>query len=483
MSPLASLLQPADPQGGSKPQQLYQQLKQLILAGQIAQGQRLPPSRELANHWQCGRNTVIQAYEQLAQDGFTRGRIGAGTYVCLPEPDSLIAAQPEPQQITPVKGLSRRGQHLSAYNRSREPASLLLQPGIPELQLFPWDQWRQHLNRVQRRHPQRLAGYGQPQGLPRLRQCLSQYLQESRGVRCQSEQILITSGAQQGISMVAALLLDEGDPVWIEDPGYLGARYGFQAQGAQLCPVPVDEEGLQLNQGLAQHPLPKLIYTTPSHQYPSGAVLSLPRRLALLQLAQEQGSWILEDDYDSEYRYDRRPLAAMQGLDQHQRVLYLGTLSKVMFPGLRLGYLVLPDSLVEPFCRYRSLLDLHPPLHLQAALAEFIESGGFSSHIRQMRQLYQQRRDYFWQLAKQQLRPHQLGPLPDAGLHACLRLNGNDRMLVRQLEQAGLGVRALSDYCLQQRQNGLVMGYAGCNEQQLEQGVQILAQYLGRARA
>ena len=332
--------------------QLYQAIRQRILDGQLPADSRLPSSRHLASQLQISRNTVMQAYEQLLAEGYIRGATGAGTFVNSLASDSLQQSSTVQDSKATLPGLSQRGQRLSQLGRGGGNSQLILAPGIPELDTFPWTEWRRLLNQDIRRAPRRLANYGQPQGYLPLRQALADYLRESRGVRCDAAQVVVTSGAQQGIELVARLCLEPGDRVWVEDPGYIGARGGFIAADVQLQPMAVDDEGLIPD---AQAAAPRLIYLTPSHQYPTGGTLPLARRLALIDLARQWNCWILEDDYDSEYRYEGRPLAAMQGLDPSGRVLYIGTLAKVMFPSLRLGYLVLPEHLVDSFCRYCSL--------------------------------------------------------------------------------------------------------------------------------
>ncbi|PPC78241.1 hypothetical protein C4K68_06305 [Pokkaliibacter plantistimulans] len=456
--------------------QLYQAIRQRILDGQLPADSRLPSSRHLASQLQISRNTVMQAYEQLLAEGYIRGATGAGTFVNSLASDSLQQSSTVQDSKATLPGLSQRGQRLSQLGRSGGNSQLILAPGIPELDTFPWTEWRRLLNQDIRRAPRRLANYGQPQGYLPLRQALADYLRESRGVRCDAAQVVVTSGAQQGIELVARLCLEPGDRVWVEDPGYIGARGGFIAADVQLQPMAVDDEGLIPD---AQAAAPRLIYLTPSHQYPTGGTLPLARRLALIDLARQWNCWILEDDYDSEYRYEGRPLAAMQGLDPSGRVLYIGTLAKVMFPSLRLGYLVLPEHLVDSFCRYRSLVDYHAPLHTQAAAARFIASGNLLGHIRKMRQLYAGRRDYLWQRLLPLVGSEQRCRLPEAGMHLCQRLpEADDSALSQYLMTQGVGCRALSAHCLQSPARGLVMGYAGYREDEIDRGVSIVQQAL-----
>ncbi|MFP8968248.1 PLP-dependent aminotransferase family protein [Pokkaliibacter sp. CJK22405] len=457
---------------GTQPRfrQLYQQLRDQILTGVLQAGTRLPSSRDLAKALGVSRNTVLQAFEQLLAEGFVSGKTGAGTFVQA-QPSQVLQQANQPGQSQAAPGLSARGERLTQVDRGN-PARViapLFSVGMPALDLFPWLEWRRLMNYQWQRGAQ-LAGYGDPQGYRPLREALATYLRDSRGVRCEADQILITAGAQQGIELVARLCLNPGDPVWMEDPGYIGALGGLRTAELTLVPRTLDNEGLCLEESDTP---PGLIYLTPSHQYPTGVTLSLNRRQQLIDYARRHGCWVLEDDYDSEFRYDSRPLASLQGIEGGQNVIYVGTLSKVMFPALRLGYLVLPKSLVAPFCRYRALVDYHPPLHAQAATAAFIEEGLLASHIRKMRHCYQRRRDFLWQHLADRMGAA-MPPRPQAGMHLCLPIQGDDQALALSANQHRMNIRPLSSYCLNAPDRGLLLGYAGYSEETMAAGLERL---------
>src|SRR5436309_10489439 len=376
--------------------QVYRSIRRAILGGALRPGGRLPPTRALAGEVGVARNTVLLAYEQLLAEGYAVGRVGSGTYVAASLPDTPLAsaAPPEtaagPASIAP-RALSAFGRHLlrdgavSAFPVPARPVRYDFRYGLPALDGKAVDLWRRlGRRRLGPRAPASL-GYGPPEGHLPLRQALADYLPRARGVQCRPEQIVVVNGSQQALDLAARVLLDPGDSVVVEEPHYLGARRAFLAAGASLVPVPVDADGLDP----ARLPRPaghvRLAYVTPSHQFPTGAVLSLPRRLALLAWARRAGAWVIEDDYDSEYRYEGRPIEALQGLDQGARVLYVGTLSKVLFPALRLGYLVLPEPLVPPFVRAKALTDRHTPTFEQEVLADLIGEGHFERHLRRTR--------------------------------------------------------------------------------------------------
>lgn len=338
----------AEAASGPLSRRLYRGLRERIQAGRLAPGSRLPSSRRLARELCLGRNTVLAALEQLVAEGFLETRPGAGTFIAdLPRlagssSASRLASAPAgaaPGTATAV-ALSSRGTRLLGYSAGPNARPGVFTPGVPALDRFPQALWQRLMRRHLHRAPTDWLGYQTHGGVPALREALCDYLRLSRSVRCRPEQILIVQGAQQGFELIARLLTDPGDRVWVEEPGYGGAKACFEAAGLEMRPVPVDDEGLRV---AADLPEPRLIQVTPSHQYPSGVTMTLGRRLALLEAAERHGSWIVEDDYDSEFRYGQRPIAALQGLDNGGRVLYVGTFSKVLYPGLRLGYVVLPE--------------------------------------------------------------------------------------------------------------------------------------------
>lgn len=362
--------------------QVYDQIRDAILGGRLAPGRRLPSTRALADELSVSRNTVLAAFDQLFAEGYTEGQVGSGTRVSRVLPEDVLAARTlsKKRSVTePVPGteLSAKGRALlAAKPRMHRSASVhTFRPGLPEIDRFPWTQWSRMVAKFWRNPPRTLVSYGDPGGHMPLRIAIADYLRAVRGLVCDAEQVIVTAGAQQAIDLASRALLDLGDKVWIEDPGYAGIKGVLTATEAELVPLPVDEQGLVVAEGRARAPEARMAVVTPSHQYPLGAVMSLARRLELLEWASESGAWILEDDYDSEYRYAGRPLSALQGLDRSGRVIYVGTFSKVMFPAIRLGYMVVPPSLAEPIIRIRRSLDDQTAIVMQPVLAEFIESG------------------------------------------------------------------------------------------------------------
>lgn len=456
--------------------QLMRLLRERIRSGQLAGNTRLPASRDLAHSLGLGRNTVLEAYEQLQAEGYLHSRHGAGTFV-----SGLFAGQPVPitQRDQPL-GLSQRGQML--FDSVGLPTGLYgaFAPGVPEIPLFPHACWQGLLARHQRQASGAMLGYTADGGLPQLREALAEYVQLSRGVRCRPEQVLITQGTQQAMELAARLLADPGDVAWLEDPGYVGAHAALRGAGLQLVPVPVDNEGLNPAAVTDTRP-PRLIYTTPSHQYPLGVVMSLPRRLALLAHAARSGAWILEDDYDSEFRYSSQPLPALQGLAQDERVIYIGTMSKVMYPGLRIAYMVVPDGLIDAFRRAHARLYREPPYVTQAALADFLLQGHFARHVRRMRELYQTRQHTLRSALA--CSPAHWLPLSSgkAGLHlmAHLPMQANEQALSHAAAAQGVVLRPLArNYLGLAPQKGLVLGYAGVNDHEIQHGVATLARLL-----
>jgi GntR family transcriptional regulator/MocR family aminotransferase len=467
--------------------QLYDGLRDAILSGRLRPGARLPSTRVLAGDLATSRNTVLAAFGQLLAEGYLEGRVGAGTTVARTLPETLLRARPEAAG-SPRSGvrprLSRRGAGIvRMHPPSGRGASVVgpFRPGLPGLEAFPFDVWTRLVARRWRHVPRQLLDYGHPAGHLPLREAVAAYLRESRAVRCEAGQVIIVSGAQQAADLAARVLLDPGEPAWVEDPGYPGARGALAAAGARIVAVPVDEEGLDVHAGAARSPGARLVYVTPSHQYPLGVTMSLNRRLALLEWASRSGAWILEDDYDSEYRYAGRPLAALQGLDPAGRVIYTGTFSKVLFPALRLGYLVVPTGLVDAFVAARALADRHPPSVPQAALADFIEGGHFARHIRRTRALYAERQAALVRAARRALDGVLTVPPAESGMHLVgwLPEGADDRRAAEAAQRHGIEAPPLAAYRVRrQGRAGLVLGYAAFSPRELEDGVERLARSL-----
>lgn len=469
--------------------QLYNALRQAILAGRLRAGQRLPATRVFASQLGVSRNTVLLAFDHLLAEGYLNGKTGSGTYVTDVLPEALLHARQsrstKEQTIGKARRISQRGQVMAGARVSSTsvPEEIQpFQPGLPALNDFPHDLWARIVARQLRILPRQVFGYGDPAGYRPLRAAIAAYLRTARAVRCETEQVIIVNGSQQALDLTARLLLDPGETAWIEDPGYMGAKGALIGAGVKLVPVAVDEEGLNVEQGVARDPHAGLVYVSPSHQYPLGVTMSLSRRLQLLEWANRSGAWILEDDYDSEYRYAGRPLSSLQGLDVNERVIYLGTFSKVLFPALRLGYLVVPPDLIEPFVAAKALADRNCSLLEQAALAEFIEDGHFGRHIRRMRLLYQHRQKIFIEAVKHELDDQLTIRESEAGLHVVgwLPNDTDEKRVAGRTSRLKLTTPPLSLYTIETRHSpGLILGYAAFDEKAIRDGVRRLAQALG----
>lgn len=472
--------------------QLYEKLRQRILDGRLEAGERLPSTRMLADELGLSRNTVKAAYEQLAAEGYIESRVGAGSRVTaeLPEAGLTLPAHPAPMKREPpplsavdTPLLSRRGQQVLKAGRLPEPARTVpFAAGIPALDAFPRRQWNRLAAQVRSREGEQELVHGAAQGFGPLRREIAAYLNTARGVRCTADNVLVLSSSQQGLDLAARVLLDPGDEAWIEEPGYLGARGALVAAEARAVPVPVDEEGIDVEGGRSLAPGARLAYVTPSHQFPLGHVCSLKRRLELLAWASEAGAWILEDDYDSEYRYRGHPVPSLQGLDESGRVIYVGTFTKVLFPSLRLAYLVCPPQLVEAFVAARTLQDGHVPTHSQAITAEFLGQGLFSAHLRRMRALYAQRQETLRRLVDLYLGDAVSLRTSVAGMHLVAHLpeGADDRRLSAEAARRGVATPPLSRYYMgEAKEAGLLLGYTAFSEERQEAGIQTLAKILG----
>jgi GntR family transcriptional regulator/MocR family aminotransferase len=474
--------------------QLYEGLREAILSGRLRPGARLPSTRVLAGDIGASRNTVLAAFGQLVAEGYLEGRVGAGTTVAGTLPETLLRARPEApgtERLGRRPRLPRRGALLVGTREALArgaAAARPFRPGLPGLEAFPFDLWTRLVARRWRRVPRQLLDYGDPAGYAPLREAIAAYLGEARAVRCEAAQVIVVTGAQQAVDLAARVLLDPGDTAWVEDPGYPGARGALVAAGIRPAPVPVDAEGLDVRHGARHAAGARLVYVTPSHQYPLGVTMSLHRRLALLEWASRSGAWILEDDYDSEYRYAGRPLAALQGLDAAGRVIYAGTFSKVLFPALRLGYLVVPGELVDAFVAARALADRHSPSVTQAALADFIDGGHFARHIRRTRALYAERQAALVRAAGRALDGLlEVGPA-EAGMHLMgwLPEGVDDRAAARAALGREIDALPLSGYRARPAgrgaRGGLMLGYAAYTPRELEDACARLAPALRTVR-
>ncbi len=470
-------------------QQIYASIRRAILDGVIGPGTRIPSSRALAVDLGVSRTTTLLAMQQLQAEGYLTARRGSGTAVAHELPDDLVA-RAGAGRVSRLRhpALSRRGASVAAV---REGARRLGGPprpfrlGTPGVDLFPVALWQRLAGRRLRMVTAAQLDYGDPAGLGVLREAIASHVETARGTRCEPDQVVMVAGAQQGFELVCRLLLDPGDRAWIEEPGYPGARSALRAAGARIVPVRVDAEGLDVGDGVRRAADARLAYVTPSHQYPLGVPMSLPRRLALLAWARDAGAWVIEDDYDSEFRYGARPIPCLHGLDPDGRVIYVGSFSKTLFPALRLGFLIVPPDLRPQLVAARAAADQHPPTLDQAVLADFIVGGHFARHLRRMRVAYRERLEAMVSAAARlcggalRVRPVQ------TGLHAVADLDGADARRVSE-EAAARGVEAapLSAYFAGRapRPDGLVLGFAAVRPDAARRGMERLAQAIEAAR-
>ncbi|HYD93732.1 MAG TPA: PLP-dependent aminotransferase family protein [Noviherbaspirillum sp.] len=489
---VAGVLLPLLEQGSALPGTLatrvYRAIRAAILDGTLREGERLPSTRTLAADLAVSRSTAEAAYAQLEDEGYVRRGVGSGSYVgsapVARTGDGSAARLPPPSAPSPR--FSERGRAVALAGACIDARAIrAFSAGMPALDAFPAQTWQRLLARQARRDPASWMMYSDPQGLPSLREAIAQYLALSRGVHCDASQVIVLGSSQQALGLIAMMMLDAGDPVWLEEPGYRGAQTAFAAAGATLVPVPVDADGFCVEQGLRLAPQAKLAYVTPSHQYPLGMTLSLARRLQLLAWARDNGAWIVEDDYDSEFHYDSRPVSAIQGLDRQQRVLYVGTFSKVLYPGLRLAYLVVPKPMVAAFVTARTQVDGHAPALMQAALADFMQDGHFMAHVRRMRELYRARRDILMEELQRHLGDRLLPQASQGGMQAaCLLADQRtaDTRIADEAAAAGIDLPPLSRLYLGAKQrNGFVMGFSALAPSDIRAGARSLARLWQRS--
>jgi GntR family transcriptional regulator/MocR family aminotransferase len=474
--------------GKSLQQQIYLAIRRAILDGALSPDTRLPSSRGLADDLRVSRTTTLLAYEQLIAEGYVSARHGSGTFVESKLPDDL------PQQAPPRRDartrhpqLSRRGVALAA---TPLPARRIGGPprafrlGVPALDLFPLRLWSQLVTRRLRAATVAELDYSDPAGCVDLRTAIANHLQTARGTRCSADQVFVVAGAQRALQMVCSVLLDPGDRVWFENPGYPGARGALLGAGARIIPVRVDSDGLDVAAAARQAPDARMAMVTPSNQFPSGVPMSLVRRLALLKWASAAGAWVVEDDYDSEFRYGTRPFPSLHGLDADGRVIYIGSFAKSVFPALRLGFVVVPSDLRASFLAARRTSDLHPPLLEQLALADFIVDGHYARHLRRMRSAYRERLDALSGAVERTCAGALRLRTVQAGLHAIADLDDVDEELACEEAKArGIEVAPLGTYFIGRRTaNGLVLGFAATPPDAIRNGVEILAASIDAAR-
>lgn len=470
--------------------QLYDWFQRAIASGQLKPGQRVPSTRALAEELNVSRIPVLNAFEQLHAEGYLQTFVGAGTCVARSIPQETIA--PLPTKLTgkaagriarPVRRAAKRkisDANLSAKIVGPQPWLNLkgaFRMHLPALDQFPVEVWSRLVARHARKLSKQTMAYGEPMGYAPFREAIAQYIGAVRAVRCEASQIMVVAGSQQGLQRSARVLVNPGDAVWTEEPGYFGARRAFASVGAELIPVPVDEEGLMVEEGIRRCPKARAVYITPSHQYPLGTTMSATRRMQLLNWASRSGAWIIEDDYDSEYRFGVRPIGSLQGLDSDARVIYVGTFSKVMFPALRMGYLVVPADLTPAFSAARDADDIFSPTLYQAVLTEFISEGHFARHVRRMKILYMGRCRALVEEIRRELGDTLEIVSAEAGMHVTglLPAGVNDAAVSQRAMEDGISAMPLS-FCYLKRpaRNGLVLGYGTSDGAQIRDGVRKL---------
>lgn len=460
---------------------LYEGLRAAILDGRLRPGTKLPSSRQLAAQYQVSRGTVTMAFEQLLTEGYTQAQTGSGTFV------AVQAERPKPKgsRVEMDQQLSRRAAedlHDVEILPAPKAGARAFRGFEPAIDLFPSELWARVASRVLRKAPRSLYGQGDAAGYTPLRRVISEYVGAARGVRCLPEQVLVTSGTQQALDLLGRLLIEPGDVVWVEDPGYPPVRQALRNHGGRVIAMPVDAQGLVVEAAIAKAPRAKLAYVTPANQFPLGVTMSAERRIELLRWARASRAWIIEDDYDAEYRYFGRPVASLESLDDHGSVIYVGTFTKMLFNALRLGFMVLPDRLVEPFARARSIIDRHPPTLDQAILAEFISEGHFGRHVRKMRQAYADRMEVLVEAADKQLKGLMQVDRCEAGMRTIgwLKSGRQDQRVAERAKQRGLEVIALSSFAVEASQSpALILGFGGVPPRELRRGVQVLSEVLG----
>ena len=481
-------------------EQLYRALRENILAGRLRGGTRLASTRTLAIEWGVSRFTVVNAMERLLAEGYLTARQGAGTFVVdtLPEATMVAAGTPAPVRAEPRKAasksrLSSRGLALSAVviTGPRPPGNepRPFHPRRAPLDVFPLKVWSRIVRRQWAACDHRRLDYADPAGHPALREAIAAHISVTRAVRCTPQQVIVTSGSQQAFDILFRLLLDPGDTAWIEEPGYLDVRAALVGAGANLVPVPVDASGIDVAEGVRRAPDARLAVVSPSHQYPTGATLSATRRAALLDWARSTGAWIVEDDYDSYFRYSGRPMSALQGVDRD--VVYVGTFSKTVFPSLRLGFCVVPESILDAVINARAVADRNSPIVDQAALAEFIVNGHYDRHLRRLRTACQERYEVLQAQCARLIPELSITPVT-AGTHvigrfinaASSRRSPSFAVAVsRAAAEDNLVVFPLSRYCVAPpRDAAIVLGFGGVPPRRLASGVERLARVVARVR-
>src|ERR1700755_395523 len=467
---------------------LYTELRSAIIDGRLKSGARLPSTRNLAVQYGVARSTVVAAFQQLQAEGFVSSEVSAGTFV-VPAPEWEMTSptkQRTSRQVISRATIAKRAQSL-LKTTSLLPASHSVGKAFrghePAIDLFPIELWARVAARVYRKAPRSLYGNGDAGGYPPLRRAIAEYVGHSRGVRCSAEQIIVTSGAQQALDLLPRVLLDPGDEVWMEDPGYPGASQAFENAGASVIPIPVDGDGIDVARGINSSPAARAVYVTPANQFPLGIVMSAERRVELLSWAARAGAWIIEDEYDAEYRYSGKPIASLHSLDNSGSVIYVGTFTKMLFNALRIGFIVVPERLVKALRIARSFIDRHAPTLDQAVLTEFINEGHFGRHVRKMRQIYSERSQLLAKEANKRLSGLLDVEHAQSGMStvAWIKTPITEMALARRAGQVGLEVFPISSCVNKYEQKpALMLGFAGCSASEIKRGVSVLEAILSR---
>jgi len=471
-------------------QRIQRALRALILDGALDPGLKLPATRALAKSLSIARDTVENAYVQLHRDGFIVRREGSGSYVCKTLGTELRGAARrrikvqdiKNSEVVPGAGLSQRGRMIfNSGGVTDQQVIKAFATGLPETRTFPTDVWERLQRQVMKDYRANVLLHGDPQGAEPLRKAIATYLNLERGAKCSPDQILVLSSTRQALFLCAQLLVDAGKPILLENPGYFGAKKAFESAETKVVSIDVDALGIRTDLLQADCSGANCVYVTPSHQYPTGATLPLERRLELINWAAEQGKWVIEDDYDSEFHYDGQPTACVQGLDKYQRTIYLGTFSKTLYPGLRMGYMILPHELIKAFTYARSIMDGHTPQILQLTLARFMEDGHYNSHVRAMRKLYAGRRSITLDAIGKHLDGIVTALRPQGGLQIpCLLADGwSEEKTIRQAASAGVQLSGLSRlYAGNEKKQGWLLGYSSLTAYEIEAAMLRLANAL-----
>jgi GntR family transcriptional regulator / MocR family aminotransferase len=472
-------------------ERICSRLRAAIMSGALAPNARLPSSRMLAKDLGVARNTVDWALGQLVADGYIVRRRGAGSFVAprLPERDSPPRARKRldaaAKAIPAERRLSQRAKALQSYPGHYRPiVPVPFTPSLPPIDLFPRNVWNRLLKREASRSGSDYWAYGASNGLPALREAIAAHASAMRATRCSPDQILVVTSTQQAVELAGKVIGDPGDSAWVETPGYQPVQHCLRAAGLQVVPVPVDEEGLNVEAGRALEVRARLAYVTPSHQYPMGYEMSLVRRKALLGWAAEADAYIVEDDYDGDYRYEGRPIASLQGIDARGRVIYIGSFNKILFPALRIAYAIVPEPLIGAFVDAKHTADGHTALLTQGVLAAFIREGHLARHLRKTRAVYDERRIAFLEEARRLGDVLEFGPAR-AGMHVTgmfrPAVHLDDRIVAARCSRAGVEVHPLSKYGATER-GGLVFGFAGASRATSRSGIEIVRRVIASLR-